>query len=136
MISRQKREERQNNQRDPTRPSSLRRKFTCNVITTSMSGDGAIASIEELVHARQLRERSKRPGPADFAGEKNHGIRTTNIAAGGSQNVHLFQRRARLKMEPLRNPACLQRKKKETAAAKYLVESSGGGGARWASAII
>ena len=44
-----------------------------------MSGDPAIASIEQLVHAWQLRERSKRPGPPDLAGEKNHGIRTTDI---------------------------------------------------------
>jgi len=136
MIPRQEREERQNNQRDPARPSSPRRKFTCNVITTSMSGDPAIASIEELVHAWQLRECSKRPAPPDLAGEKNHGIRTTNIAAGGSQNVHLFQGRAGLEIEPLHNPACLQREKEKTATAKYSTESSGGRGTRWAIAIV
>src|SRR5437660_1333471 len=98
MVPRQKGEERKNNQRNPARPEfkerrSLDRRFcksaagkpplldvTCNVITTSMSGDPAIASIKELVHARQSRERSKRLGPPDLAGEKNHGIRTTDIA--------------------------------------------------------
>jgi hypothetical protein len=84
MIPRQKREERQDTQREPARPSSPRRKFTCNVITTSMSGDPAIASMEKLVHARQLREGSKRPRPPDLAGEKNHCIRPTDIVAVGS----------------------------------------------------
>jgi len=101
-----------------------------------MGGDPAIASIEKLVHAWQLRECSKRPGPPDLAGEKNHRIRPTDIAAVGSQNPHFFHRRARLEIEPLHNPACLQREEKKTATAKYSIESSGGGGARWASAII
>ena len=101
-----------------------------------MSGDPAIASIKELVHARQSRERSKRLGPPDLAGEKNHGIGTTDIAAVGSQNAHLFQRRALLEIEPLHDPVCLQREEKETAAVKYSIKSSGGGGARGASAII
>jgi hypothetical protein len=80
-----------------------------NVITTSMSGDPAIASIEEIVHAGQLRECSKRQGPPDLAGEKNYGIRTPKIAAVGSQNADFFQRRARLEVEPLHDPGCLQR---------------------------
>jgi hypothetical protein len=136
MILRQKREERQNNQREPARPSSPRRKFTCNVITTSMSGDPAIASIEELVHAWQLREGSKRPGPPDLAGEKHHGLRPTDIAAVGSQNAHLFERRSRLEIEPLHDPGCLQRQEKETTAAKYSIESSDGSGAGVAGAIV
>jgi len=63
-----------------------------------MSGDPAIASIEQLVHGWRLRKRSKGPGPPDLAGEKNHGIRTTDTAAVSSQKAHLFQRRAGLEM--------------------------------------
>ena len=106
------------------------------MIATAMSRDPAITAIQELVHAGQPGERDERPGPPDLAGEKNHGIRTTDIAAVGSQNAHLFQRRARLEIEPLHEPVCLQREEKETAAAKYSIKSSGGGGARGASAII
>ena len=101
-----------------------------------MSGDPAIASIEQLVHAGRLRKRSKGPGPPDVAGEKNHGIRTTDTAAVSSQNANLFQRRAGLEIEPVLNPACLKREEKETAATKYSMESLGGGGARWAIAVI
>jgi hypothetical protein len=130
MILRQEREERQNNQCEPARPSCPPQKFKCNVITTSMSGDPAIASIQELVYAWQLRQSSKRPGPPDLAGEKNHGIRPTDIAAVSSQNPHFFQRRAGLESESLHNPFCLQREKKESAATKYSIESSGGSGAK------
>ena len=55
LIACQKREGRANNQRNPARPSSPRRQITYNVITTSMSGDPAITSIQELVHAWQSR---------------------------------------------------------------------------------
>ena len=101
-----------------------------------MSGDPAIASIEQLVHAGRLRKRSKGPGPPDLAGEKNHGIRTTDTAAVSCQNPNLFQRRARLEIEPLHDPVCLQWKKEETAAAKYAIESLGGSGAGAASPIV
>jgi len=101
-----------------------------------MSGDPAIASIEQLVHGWRLRKRSKRPGPPDMAGEKNHRIRTGDAAAVGRQNANLFQRRAGLEIEPLHDPVCLQRKKEETAAAKYAIESSGGSGAGAASPIV
>ena len=154
MIPRQKREGRENNQRNPAPPEfnerrSLNRRFcksaagkpplldfTCNVITTSMSCDPAIASIKKLVRARQSRECNKGPGPPDLATEKNHGICAADVAAIAGQDAHLFQRRARLEIEPLHYPVCLQREKKETAAAKYSIESSGGGGAGGAIAIV
>jgi hypothetical protein len=101
-----------------------------------MSGDPAIASIEQLVHSWRLRKRSKGPGPPDLAGEKKHRIRPTDTAAVSSQNPHLFQGRARVEIKPLHDPVCLQRKKEETAAAKYAIESSGGSGAGAASAIV
>ena len=101
-----------------------------------MSGDPAITSIEQLVHGWRFRKRGKGPGPPDLAGEKNHGIRTTDIAAVSSQNVHLFQTRAGVEIEPVHDPVCLQRKKEETAAAKYAIESSGRGGAGAAGAIV
>ena len=101
-----------------------------------MSGDPAIASIEQLVHWWRLRKRSKGPGPPDLAGEKNHGIRTTDTAAVSSQKAHLFQRRAGLEIEPVHDPVCLEGKKEEPAAAKYAIESSGGSDAGAASAIV
>jgi hypothetical protein len=101
-----------------------------------MSGDPAIASIEQLVHGWRLRKRSKGPGPPDLTGEKNHDIRTTDAAAVSGQNANLFQRRAGLEIKPVHNPACLKRKKEETAAAKYAIESSGGSGAGAASPIV
>src|SRR5437870_11865710 len=101
-----------------------------------MSGDPAITSIQELVHAWQSRYCSKRPGPPDLAGEKNHAIRAADVAAVAGQNAHLFQRRARLEIGPLHYPVRLQREKKETAAAKCSIESSGGGGAGSTIAIV
>ena len=154
MLPHQKREGWENNQRNPAPPEfkerrSLNRRFcksaagkpplldfTCNVITTSMSCDPAIASIKKLVRARQSREWNKGPGPPDLATEKNHGICAADVAAITGQDAHLFQRRARLEIEPLHYPVCLQREKKETAAAKYSIESSGGGGAGGAIAIV
>jgi hypothetical protein len=106
------------------------------MIASSMSGDPAIASIQAVVHAGQLREGSERPGPPDLEGEKNYSIRPADIAAVSSQKAHLFQRRSRLEIKPLHDPVCLQRKKEETAAAKYAIESSGGSGAEAASAIV
>jgi len=101
-----------------------------------MSGDPAIASIEQLVHGWRLRKRSKGPGPPDLAGEKNHGIPTTDIPAVGCQNPHLIQRRTRFEVEAFHNPVRLQWEKKETAAAKYPTESSGGSGTGAASPIV
>src|SRR4029077_13322824 len=114
VVPRLKRQERQNNQRNPARPSSPWPQITCNVITISMSGDPAIASIEQRVHGWRLRKCSKGPRPPDLAAEKNHGIRTTDIAAVSSQKAHLFQRRAGLEIEPVHDPVCLERKKEET----------------------
>jgi hypothetical protein len=136
MISRQKREGRKNNQGNPGRPSSPRRHITYNVIATSMSCDPAIASIQEFAHAGQSCERDEGPGPPDLAGEKNHGSRTADVAAVAGQDAHLFQGRARLKIEPLHDPVCVEREKKEPAAAKYSIESSGGGGAGSAIAVV
>ena len=101
-----------------------------------MSGDPAIASIEELVHAGQSRESNQGPGPPDLAAEENHGICAADVAAVAGQNAHLFQRGARLETEPLHDPGCLQREKKESAAAKYSIESAGRGGARSAIAVV
>src|SRR5205085_1962527 len=89
-----------------------------------------------FVRSRQSREWNKGPGPPDLATEKNHGICAADVAAITGQDAHLFQRRARLEIEPLHYPVCLQREKKETAAAKYSIESSGGGGAGGAIAIV
>jgi len=154
MIPRQNRKGRENNKPDPGRPEfkerrSLDRRFcksatgkpplldlTCNVITTAMSCDPAIASIQELVHAGQPRECNKGPGPPDLAAEKNHGICTTDVAAVAGQDAHLFQRRARLEIEPLHYPVCLQPEKKETAAAKYSFESFRSAGTGSAIAIV
>ena len=71
-----------------------------------------------------------------LAGEKNHGIRATDVAAVAGQDAHLFQRRARLETESPHYPIRLQWEKKETASAKYSIESSGGGGAGSAIAIV
>jgi len=101
-----------------------------------MPRDPAIASIQEGVQAGQSGECGKRPGPPDLAGEKNHGIRATDIAVIGSQDAHLFQRRAMLENEALHDPVRLQRKEKETAAAKYSIESFRSGSTRSASAIV
>src|SRR5438067_12502872 len=119
MNPRQKREGRENNQRNPAPPEfkerrSLNRRFcksaagkpplldfTCNVITTSISCDPAIASIEKLVRARQSRERNKGPGPPDLATEKNECICGADVATGAGQDAHVFQRRARLELAAL-----------------------------------
>ena len=106
------------------------------MIATSMSGDPTITSMQKVVYAGQSGEDGEGPGPPDLAGEKNHGLRPTDIAALGSQNAHLFQMRPRLESDPLHDPGCLQREEEETAATIYSIESFGGGGAEAAGAIV